>query len=129
MGPPDLIGCVQLGADAILDMVNTASVGNAGLGDAGVQGAGAAVTWLELIPTGGESQATADSSETCTTVKHRNPFDSLGEIAVKLTAKRSLPSSLEEYGLARKKEWGVVQCSRFIAEGGVLVSRDNTGRQ
>lgn len=115
---PDLIGRVKLGTDAILAMVNTLTMGHDAVDGIGGQAAGVSTTWLELEPGGGNNENTP-------AMKARNPFESLGDIAVALTAKRALPSSLEEYRWAKQEERSA-SWSRSIADASVLVRERST---
>ena len=55
-------------------------------------------------------------------VTGRNPFDSLGDIAVAVKARRlPLPASLEDYGSSTGKQ-AVFGVSRGVADAGVRVS-------
>ncbi|CAN0018446.1 unnamed protein product [Ectocarpus sp. 6 AP-2014] len=116
LGPADLIGCVKLSADAILAMASTANVDD---------DASAEVTWLELMPDTNTS-TTAASSESGIT-KHRNPFRSLGDIAVAVNTKLPLPGSLEEY--ERSKERSATEITRGIADVGVLALLQSMDRE
>ena len=126
LGPPDLIGCVKLGSDAILAMVRTVTTAaKPGLRDLSTADASPGVTWLELMPEAGDDVVPAVSTATMSVNRERNPFDSLGDVAIELTATRPLPSSVHEYGLA--KEGGLsTSGSRGIAEAGVMVSVTKT---
>lgn len=117
LGGPDLIGRVKLGADSILSMVNTVTTDHDGVGQSCGQAAGVSTTWLELEPDGGDNKKSTSAK------KARSPFETLGDIAVAVTAKRPLPSSLEEYRRTRDEEQSVVNStSRRIADAAVLVS-------
>lgn len=117
LSAPDLIGRAKLGTDAILAMVNTAVItGHDGIDEVGGQAAGVSATWLELEPDGDDDKNTAAA-------KARNPFASLGDIAVAVSAKRPLPGSLEEYRRTKEEERSIVDSgSRSVADAAVLVS-------
>lgn len=122
MGPPDLIGRVELDVNAILAMVRTVPPTGNGLNyvhgramATSIAVAPAAVTWLELEPEVVNGKAPTDASQ------GRNPFDSLGDISVALTARLALPVSLEEYGRSREETEGVGG-ARGVVDAGVRVS-------
>lgn len=141
MGPPDLIGRVKLGTDSILAMVSTATpADDGGLGHlyrkttaTSTADAPPAVAWMELVPDDNVKTTTtlALSSSTnssgpflSNSVAERNPFESLGDIAVAIKARLPLPASLEEYELSKvEKGVGVL---RGIADAGVRVSAMKT---
>lgn len=112
-----MIGRVKLGTDAIFGMVSTVTTDHDVIGGTGERAAGASTTWLELEPGGGDSDNTP-------AMRARNPFESLGDIAVALTARRPFPSSLEEYRRTKQEERGIVDssASRCIADSAVMVS-------
>ncbi|CAM9115968.1 unnamed protein product [Ectocarpus sp. 13 AM-2016] len=116
LSPADLIGCVKLGADAILAMASTANVDD---------DASAEVTWLELVPDT-NTPTTAASSESGIT-KQRNPFRYLGDIAVAVNTKMPLPGSLEEY--ERSKEQSATEITRGIADIGMLALLQSMDRE
>lgn len=123
LGPPDLIGCVKLGPDAILGLVRlVATTGKNGYRGTSVTDPSFEVTWLELIPDVGDDTTTPDSGSTTTAQRERNPFASLGDVAVALTARRPLPGSIEEYGRAKEEKQSTITSSLAIAEAGVVVS-------
>lgn len=112
---PDLIGRVKLSTDAILAMVNSVTTGHDGIDEIGGQAAGVSTTWLEL-------EQDRDGDDNTADMKARNPFESLGDIAVAVTAKRPLPSSLEEYRRTKEEEQTAADGgSRSIADAAVLV--------
>lgn len=110
-----MIGLVKLGTDAILAMVSTATTDRDGVDGSCGQAAGVSTTWLELETGGGVDKNTLAT-------KARNPFESLGDIAVAVKAQRALPSSLEEYRRTRQEGRGTADSSsRGVADATVLV--------
>ena len=96
-------------------MVSAVQAGHDGTNAIGGQAADISTTWLELEPDGDEGKNTAAAEA-------RNPFNSLGDIAVAVTAKRPLPGSLEEYRRTKEEELRIVDSgSRSIADAAVLV--------
>lgn len=97
-------------------MASTANVDN---------DASAEVTWLELMPDTNTSTTAAPSESGIT--KHRNPFRSLGDIAVAVNTKLPLPGGVEEY--KRSKERSATELTRGIADVGVLVSHGHVAHK
>lgn len=118
MGPPDLIGRVELDTDAVLALVQTIdSDGAKSNALHASSSAPPALTWLEL--TAGSDDNSMPSSPPPSSLQKsvartgspsswppmrsdkkreiRNPFDSLGDIALAVTAKLQLPASLGNY--------------------------------
>lgn len=123
MGPADLIGCTTLGPDAILAMVNAGNEDNDAAGSLPCRpDVPAEVTWLELMPDSKDNGISAAVSREHGTINERNPFKSLGDIAIAITTRHALPKSVEEYRRSKEKEESVVDSSRGIADAGVLVS-------
>ncbi|CAM9137499.1 unnamed protein product [Scytosiphon promiscuus] len=120
MGPADLIGCVTLGPDAVLDMVKAVDADNSGEGRPCKSDAPNEVTWFELMPdSDGRDASPAVSRETGVIYK-RNPFRSLGDIAVAVTARHALPRSVEEYRRSKEEGRSIANTRRGIADAGVL---------
>lgn len=117
MGPPDLIGFVELDADAMFAMAS--SIPATTDGGLGTEDGYAAAAWLELAPN--TINATKPKKSSSGLVTGRNPFDSLGEIAVAFKARLPLPASLEEYGRSTGQQLGT-RVSRGVADAGVRVS-------
>ncbi len=123
LGPPDLIGCAKLGPDAILGLARpVAPTGENGYRGTSVVDPSLEVTWLELMPDVGDDPTTTGSESTTRARSERNPFASLGDIAVAVTARRPLPGSVQEYGRAKEEKQSTIASSLDIAEAGVLVS-------
>lgn len=114
MGPPDLIGHVKLGTDAILGMVHMVADAN----EDGLETTAAAITWLELLPGVDDKKGTITGGNGR---KERNPFDSLGDIAVTVKTRLPLPKSLDVYGRLKDEEGGD-HLARSAADAGVWVS-------
>lgn len=110
MGTPDLIGRVELAADDILAIVRV-TVAERSLTPT-------SLTWLELTRGTDENNSNLASSIGTT----RNPFDTLGDIALAITARLPLPVSLEEYRRSKALDQGGI--SRGVADAGVRVSED-----
>lgn len=118
MGPPDLIGRVELDADAVLALVQT--IDSDGAKSNALHASSStppALTWLELTASSDDNN-TPPSPPPSSLQKPvartglpsswppmrsdkkreiRNPFDSLGDIALAVTAKLPLPASLCNY--------------------------------
>ena len=150
MGPPDLIGLVELDADAILAM--SAAVPTTTDGGLGSEDGCATTTWLELqsnitkktksnINVSSDNRVLSgrnrkvfdknpafsgnspkETSDDDLDSGRRNPFDYLGDISVAVKTRLPLPASLEEYGLSAGKRGGVPSVSRGVADAGVRVS-------
>lgn len=96
-------------------MVNSVTTDHDGIDEIGGQAAGVSTTWLEL-------EQDRDGDDNTADMKARNPFESLGDIAVAVTAKRPLPSSLEDYRRTKEEEQTAADGgSRSIADAAVLV--------
>lgn len=127
MGPPELIGRVELDADAILDMVTVAEGSNSRASTP----ASASLTWLELTPGKADTKTTLPGSPSVSALAvpttsiddkiGRNPFDSLGEIALAVSATLPLPMSLSEYEKLSKDSEGGCN-AQAVADAGVRVS-------
>lgn len=122
VGPADLIGCVTLGPDAILAMVDTVNTDNDVAESPCRPDAPAEVTWLELTSDSSRSSTSKVVSRETGIIHERNPFKSLGDIAVAVAVRRALPNSMEEYRRSNEEEQSKIDAGRAIADSGVLVS-------
>lgn len=128
MGPPDLIGRIEIGADSILGMVTVK--GTSVVVRRAPTHTSTALTWLELEPgkenTGNSAVSPALSFNTASagglTEIIRNPFDSLGEIALAVTTTLPLPVSISEYNKwAAKDKADIDLGAQAAAEVGIRV--------
>lgn len=114
LGSADLIGRVVLETDDILAILRASDVTCDGCSCP-------SLVWMQLAPSGEESSRPTSPNESSPAINGKqNPFDNLGEIALRMTARLPLPTSIKEYN----KLGGAQQeySARDIADAGLEVS-------